>query len=201
MKTELLLVCNGQTKSDPNDRSVGWWSDLSLSPDAIRQAILLGERLKVNYEDIDRLYASSLIRSAETAAIIAETVKVVVRKDAGLREIDVGQIDASGRNTGTAPDFAAGTPGNGETYTGLHKRVTRVIGRIVTNAPGKRIIVVTHGGPIVAYLRSFLGFGADQDHAPFFTCLPSSLHELTFDNNEKMIVRLNEVSHLADAPR
>ena len=201
MKTELLLVCNGQTKSDPNDRSVGWWSDLSLSPDGMRQAMLLGERLKVNYEDIDRLYASPLIRSAETAAIIADTVKVVVRKDAGLREIDAGQIDASVRDTGTAPDFAAGTLGKGETYAGMHKRVTRTIDGIVTKAPGKRIIVVTHGGPIVAYLRSFLGFGADQDHAPFFGCVPSSLHELTFDDNEKRIVRLNEVSHLADAPR
>lgn len=188
MKTELLLVCNGQTKSDPNNQSVGWWSDLSLSPEGIRQAILLGERLKANYEDIDRLYASPLIRSTETAAIIADTVKVIVRKDAGLRE-----IDASVRNTGT--------PGNGETYAGMHKRVTSVINGIVTNAPGKRIIVVTHGGPIVAYLRSFLGFGADQHNAPFFGCVPSSLHELAFADNEKTIVRLNEVSHLADAPR
>ena len=202
MKTELLLVCNAQTISRPDDRSVGWWSDLSLSPEGRRQAMLLGERLKVDYEDIDTLYASPLKRSAETAAILADTVKVVARRDAGLRELDAGKIDLTNQDSGNAPDFAAGTIGNGESYASLHQRVKRTIDAIVTKSLGKRIIVVTHGGPIVAYLRSFLGFGSDEaDRAPFFGCAPSSLHELILDETEKTIVRLNDASHLADAPR
>lgn len=201
MKTEILLVCNAQTRSNPEDRTAGWWSDLSLSPEGRRQAMLLGERLKQSYEDIDSLYASPLKRSAETAAILADTIKVVVRRDAGLRELDPGRIDPDVTDTGTAPDFAAGTPGNGETYESLHRRATRAIDAIVTRCLGQRVIIVTHGGPIVAYLRSFLGFGpADADRAPFFGCIPSSLHELVLDDSEKTIVRLNDASHLSDAP-
>ena len=201
MKTELLLVCNAQTLSDPADRTIGWWSDLPLSPGGRRQAMLLGERLKTAYADIDTLYASPLKRASETAAILADTVKVVVRKDAGLREIDAGKVDSQTPDTGSAPDFAAGLFGGGEPYASLHNRVSKAIDAIVAQSLGKRIIVVTHGGPIVAYLRSFLGFGTDDtERAPFFGCAPSSLHELVLDDTEKTIVRLNDVSHLADAP-
>jgi broad specificity phosphatase PhoE len=201
MKTEILLICNAQTLSDPKDRTTGWWSDLSLSPDGRRQAMLLGERLKTKYEDIEFLYASPLKRSAEMAAILADTLKVVARKDAGLRELDPGTIDPGKDDRGTAPDFGAGTPGNGESYESLHRRATRAIDAIITRCLGKRVIIVTHGGPIVAYLRAFLGFGpGDSDRAPFFGCIPSSLHELIVDDSEKTIVRLNDVSHLADAP-
>lgn len=201
MKTEILLVCNAQTRHDPADRSLGWWSDLSLSPEGRRQAILLGDRLKQAYPDIDSLYASPLKRSAETAMILSDALKVVVRRDAGLRELDPGSIDSTISGNGTAPDFAAGTPGNGETYESLQRRTTRAIDAIVTKCLGKRVIVVTHGGPIVAYLRAFLGFGpGDADRAPFFGCVPCSLHELVLDDSEKTIVRLNDASHLADAP-
>jgi broad specificity phosphatase PhoE len=201
MKTELLLVCNAQTLSDPADRTIGWWSDLSLSPTGRRQAMLLGEQLKSTYADIDTLYASPLKRANETAAILADTVKVVVRKDAGLREIDAGKVDSTTADMGTAPDFAVGVHDGGEPYTSLHNRVSKAIDTILARSLGKRIIVVTHGGPIVAYLRSFLGFGTgDADRAPFFGCAPSSLHELVLNDTEKIIVRLNDVSHLADAP-
>jgi len=163
--------------------------------------MLLGDRIKTTYEDINLMYASPLKRSAETAAIIADSLKVVVRKDAGLRELDAGRMEPTPADAGTAPDFAAGTPGNGESYESLHRRATRSIDAIVTKGLGKRTLVVTHGGPIVAYLRAFLGFGPDDaDRAPFFGCVPSSLHELVFDDNEKTILRLNDVSHLADAP-
>ncbi len=203
MQTEIFLICNAQTLSDPNDRTVGWWSDLSLSPGGRRQAILLSERLKRAYEDIEFLYASPLKRSAETAAILANTLKVVVRKDAGLRELDPGNVGPSiiEGQARTAPDFAAETPGNGESYASLHLRATRSIDAIVTRCLGKRVIIVSHGGPIVAYLRSFLGFGPeDAERAPFFGCTPSSLHELVIDDTEKTIVRLNDAAHLADAP-
>ena len=163
--------------------------------------MLLGERLKSDYEDIDSLYASPLQRSAETAAILANDLKIVTHKDAGLRELDAGTIDIASADTGTAPDFSAGRTQNGETYADLHKRATRTIDAIAKNCQGRRIIVVTHGGPIVAYLRSFVGFGPeDVDRATFFGCATSSLHELRFDGDAKTIVRLNDTSHLADAP-
>jgi len=201
MQTEIFLICNAQTLSDPADRSVGWWSDLSLSATGRRQTMLLSERLKTAYEDIEYLYTSPLKRAAETAGILADTLKVIARSDAGLRELDAGRIEP-GETTGTtAPDFAEGAPGNGESYASLHRRTTRAIDAIVTRCLGKRIIIVSHGGPIVAYLRSFLGFGPDDaDRAPFFGCVPSSLHELVIDDTEKTIVRLNDAAHLADAP-
>lgn len=200
MKTELLLICNAQTITDPN-ADAGWWSDLSLSSEGRRQAMLLGERLKTTFENIDYLYTSPLKRSAETAVILADDLKVLTRKDAGLRELDAGTIDTSVQNTSSVPDLSANSAGNGESYASLHRRATRAIDAIAVKCHGKRVIVVTHGGPIVAYLRSFVGFGPDDaDRAPFFGCATSSLHELLIDGDEKTIVRLNDTSHLADAP-
>lgn len=199
--TELLLISNAQTLSDPADRTVGWWSDLPLSREGKRQAMLLGERLKRDYEDITSLYASPLKRANETADILADALKVVVRKDAGLRELDAGRIDPAEAEPGAAPDFSAGSPGNGETYAALQRRVARSIDAIAGRCVDERVIVVTHGGPIVAYLRAFLGFGPDDaDTAPFFGCAPASLHELAIDGNARTVVRLNDVAHLADAP-
>lgn len=201
MKTKLFLICNAQAVTDSNGRTTGWWSDLALSQEGRRQAMLLGERLKSAYEDIEYLYTSPLRRAAETAAIVSDTLKVVARKDANLRELDPGAMSPKAVNSGTAPNFAAGTPGSGESYESLHRRVTRSIDAILTRCLGKRAIVVTHGGPIVAYLRVFVGFGPlEADRAPFFGCVPSSLHELVIDDNEKTIVRLNDTAHLADAP-
>ena len=201
MKTEIFLICNAATLYDPNDRNTGWWSNLPLSSLGRRQAMLLGEHIKRDYDDIDCLFASPLKRSAETAAVLADTIKVVVQKDAGLRELDAGGINPSEPDKGTAPDFAAGTHRNGESYESLHRRVTQSIDAIVTRCIGKRVLIVSHGGPIVAYLRAFLGFGPGDAHrAPFFGCIPSSLHELIIDDTEKTIVRLNDASHLANAP-
>jgi len=203
MKTELLLICNAQTITDPKAHDAGWWSDLSLSSEGRRQAMLLGDRLKTTYENIDYLYTSPLKRSAETAVILANDLKVVTRKDAGLRELDAGKTDTTkeidtSRNTDAIdtsvqdivrlPDLFAVSGGTAESYASLHRRATRAIDAIAVKCDGKRVIVVTHGGPIVAYLRSFVGFGPDDaDHATFFGCATSSLHELLIDGEKRRL--------------
>lgn len=209
MTTDLILACHGQSVQRENGRLLGWWTDVPLSPLGGRQALLLGGRLQRD-ANIQSLYTSPLRRARETASLIGDCIQVTPIVEPALRELDSGDLAGLSYEEARTqfPDLivhgkvsADGRIPGGESYADLHHRVEWAITRMIKRAPDHQIAVITHGGPIVAYLRAFMGYGPESNHKPRFVCNPTSVHHLRLDGlHEKTVVSLNDIAHLSDMP-
>ena len=153
--TTILLTRHGETDWNSERRWQGW-ADQPLNDVGRAQASELGASLAGR--TVDAIYSSDLLRAAETARIVAETLGLPVTLEQGLREVDVG--DWSGRVhselEGADPEgyerWQNGGKGwhGGESYEQMGERVVAAILRIARIHPGQTLLVVTHGGSIRA---------------------------------------------------
>jgi probable phosphoglycerate mutase len=132
------------------------------------QAGRLAERMRHHPPDV--IVASDLERAHETAKIVGAACGVTPELDPDLREVDVGQW--TGRSHEEVqelyPDewnaWSSGIDvrrGGGETYGELSERIERAVVRAATKYVGKRVLLVSHGGSIKAYVAKMLGVSAD----------------------------------------
>jgi len=206
MAVDLLLICHGQAVQREGDRHFGWWADMPWSDRGRQQAILIGERLKNDFH-IDAIYTSPLMRARETAQIVGDCVKAIPAIDHALRELDSGDLAALSYEEARAqyPDIVLGyefdrIPG-GESYVDMHHRVACAIDRIAAQSPDQQVACITHGGPIVAYLRAFVGYSAQQTRKPRFLCGIASLHHLQLEpDGDGIVMALNDIAHLTGLP-
>lgn len=133
-------------------------SNIPLNKTGKEQAIALSERLAAE-EQWDLIVASDLERAKETAEIIGAKLGLPISHfDARLREMNGGQIE------GTTEDERLVKWGAGwrsldlgmETRESIAERATAALQDIVRDYPGKRVLVVSHGGLIGLTLKSLL---------------------------------------------
>ncbi|MGA1196762.1 MAG: histidine phosphatase family protein [Candidatus Latescibacterota bacterium] len=204
MPTDLILICHGQAIQREGDQVFGWWADMPLSPLGRQQALLIGECLKNSF-DIQAIYNSPLKRTQETAAIVSDIVKVVPATEHALRELDSGKLlhlsyEEAQKQFPDAVNQGQNIPG-GESYDAMHQRVAWVINRLVKQSPDQQIVCITHGGPIVAYLRAFMGYAPQDNNKPRFLCRVASLHHIQLTpDGDRTIVSLNDIAHLSSLP-
>jgi broad specificity phosphatase PhoE len=114
---------------------------------------------------------SDLRRTAETAAFIARRLGVPVRPEPRLREraigaaegrpsadADVAELGFTG-TTVTDPDAA---PPGGESLRQLYTRVTGLLSALLADPGGRRVVLVTHGGPVRVTQAWLAGLTPDQ---------------------------------------
>jgi alpha-ribazole phosphatase len=196
----LLLIRHGQTKLHKADRFWGK-TDIELSDTGIRQAEQLRDRL--SRIKIDTVYASTLLRAAETAEIVASRhkVKVVALKE--LCECSFGYVEGltfreiSQKYPELAGELASGKavsfPG-GENLEQLNQRVQRFLEKLKTHKPESKIAIIAHGGPLRLLICNLLGLGIEHwlqlriDHASL------SIVETYPQGN--ILNLLNDTSHL-----
>lgn len=156
----LFVARHGEAEYETDEASNDGGSLTRLGRD---QARVLGERLLP--ERIARVWTSSLSRAVQTAEIAAGWLgcDVVVRE--GLREYAVG----TGRSheDGAAHHeavFRAWCEGDdtariegGEAVAHVVARVTAVLDEIADEHPGESVLVVSHGGAILATLPQLAG--------------------------------------------
>jgi alpha-ribazole phosphatase len=107
----------------------------------------------------------------ETALPIAARLGVPVRLEPRLRErllgtaegrpsdqVDPGELGVTSTRI-TDPDAC---PPGGESVRQLYDRVTSLLGELLSSSPGRRIIVVTHGGPIRVARAYRAGLGVKE---------------------------------------
>ncbi len=203
----VLLVRHGESAAALPGRSfdlVDGHGDPPLHPNGRHQAELLGARLAAQHEageTIDAIYVTTLRRTSETAAPLAAAIGVdpIVERD--LREVHLGEWEGGAFRAKVAEGDPIVTrvlteerwdviPG-AEPLDTFEARVRAGLTRVTGANPGRRIVVVVHGGVIGHLLhlatgsRRFAFAGADN----------ASISELVVDGERWHLRRFNDTSH------
>jgi broad specificity phosphatase PhoE len=141
---------------------VGRAPGVRLSPEGLRQAEALAERLEAS--SIQALYSSPLERARATAAPLAARLRLEVQIAGELNEIDFGAW--TNRTLADLDDlpawrrfniFRSGTRiPDGETMVEVQERMLRLIERLCAVHPEETVALISYGDVIKATLAYFL---------------------------------------------
>lgn len=192
--TEVCLVRHGETEWNRQARLQGSM-DIPLSDIGIAQAKKAAKRLALEKWDV--IFSSNLIRARHTAEHINELVQVDILEDAGLRERMYGTLEGMTRaeiealypNLFVNPQMheVAGL----ESYEQLSERIRQTVENIAVHHAGKKILIVTHGGAINAFLHAVTGKRADKIGN-------TSISRAIFNGSDWYIDCINDCTHLED---
>lgn len=160
--TTILLARHGESDWNHAQRWQGH-ADRPLTDRGREQARALAERLRD--VELDAVYSSDLTRARDTAEIVAAEHGLPVHELAALREVDVGawagltRAEAEHRFPDAYRRWVSGGEGwdDGETYEQVTERAVGAVKAIADAHPGRRILVVAHGGTIRAVHAAALG--------------------------------------------
>ena len=93
--TTIYLLRHGALADDSRNRFIGQ-IDLPLAAEGIRQAQALAQTLR--HENIGIIYCSDLLRSQQTAEIIADEINAPIEARRELREISLGNWEGLSRS-------------------------------------------------------------------------------------------------------
>jgi 2,3-bisphosphoglycerate-dependent phosphoglycerate mutase len=203
--TDLLIVRHGESApaslEDPAPRRDGH-SDPELAPEGREQADRLADRLA--HEHIDAIYVTTLKRTVQTAAPLANRLGIEPQVEPDLREIYLGEWEgvafrkyvSEGHPVAVQMflekrwDVIAGA----ETNDAFATRVRAGMERIISAHPGPRVLVVVHGGVIGQMMAlasgapAFSFIGADNASVTQIVAMPQPW----------VIRRFNDTAHLDD---
>jgi broad specificity phosphatase PhoE len=206
MSTRVFLIRHGATVLTAEDRFAGA-TDVELSDEGREQARHLAERLST--ENVTAVYASPLVRTVETAAIVAQPHNLeVVRRD-GLREISHGRWEQMTRREVEEkfPDEAAAweedpytfAPVGGESGLAVTARALPVLIEIVRAHHGALVAIVSHKATIRLLLSSLLGFDPRR-YRDNLDQSPAALNIVDFrDAAHARLTLFNDTSHYSTA--
>ncbi|MBA3685335.1 MAG: histidine phosphatase family protein [Planctomycetes bacterium] len=169
-RTELWLVRHGESEGNSSGVLQGQ-AEYPLSARGREQVVRLAARLVGQH--FTALYSSDLGRAVATAKILGAAVGLPVVQDRRLREIDIGSWSGL-----TFDEIAVRHPeewsgwmrrrdpahrrGGGESYLDLEQRIAPAMTDLAQRHPGGRLLIVSHGGSMGAYLAHVLGLPLDQ---------------------------------------
>ena len=157
LKNTYFLLRHGRNihQTKLKDICYGWPDDevpCKLDDVGIEQALMAGEKLKEF--KIDLIYASPVLRTKQTAEIVANVLGInAICFDKGLRDMNWG-VFAGGPKKKVYEyykdkDLMNEAPEKGESWSMLQKRVVDVIKSIEASYFNKRVLIVSHKDPIL----------------------------------------------------
>jgi probable phosphoglycerate mutase len=167
---EILLARHGETDWNRESRFQGH-ADPPLNELGRQQAAELAEALAG--EELAAVYSSPLWRALETAEVVAAQHGLRPVPVEGLREVDVGSWQALTRAEVERRfpeqfrrwlDYGPGWD-DGETYEAMGERVLAALQDLAARHEGKRILALTHGGPIRAALAHADGINHAEERS------------------------------------
>lgn len=202
MKTTIMLIRHGETEWNILGKFQGS-TDIPLSNEGIRQAFMLKERLK---SDFDYIFSSPLKRAYETAKILCDESGKQVSIAEEIREINFGEWEGltvkgiaekypdifnEWRNDKREGRFCGGDMST----LNASIRAKNCIMEIANKHKGKKIVIVAHGGIIKAGLIGIFEWDMSMYHkiALGNTCV----NTITFNDDMKpALLGLNDTNHL-----
>lgn len=174
-------------------------ADPELAAEGHQQAAHLARYLES--ERIDAIYASPMTRARETAAPLAERLRMEVRISPGVAEWDQNSpeyVPVEELKAANDPRWQAmlrGEWSSDESEDDFRARVLDAIETIIDEHKGERVAVVCHGGIINGYLSHILGLG-EFARGFFYPNYTSINRVAAASSGERSIVTVNETSHL-----
>ena len=204
--TTLLLLRHGETKHTRAKRFSGSGGlDPSLSDEGRAQAVASAARLR-QLGDVDAVVASPLVRTRETADVVAAALGLDVRVEDGVAECAFGDwegltfAEVQAQDPVALERWLASTavaPPGGESFDELSSRVGRARDRLIARYPGQTVVVVTHVSPIKTLVRLALDAPARAIYR--MELKPASLTELAYFADGNVSLRsFNDVAHLSE---
>lgn len=202
MKTTIMLIRHGETEWNILGKFQGS-TDIPLSNEGIRQAFMLKERLK---SDFDYIFSSPLKRAYETAKILCDESGKQISIAEEIREINFGEWEGltvkgiaekypdifnEWRNDKREGKFCGGDMST----LNASIRAKNCIMEIANRHKGKKIVIVAHGGIIKAGLIGIFEWDMSMYHkiALGNTCV----NTITFNDDMKpALLGLNDTNHL-----
>jgi len=189
---------------------VGGWHDSALTDLGERQAESIAEELAKRLDgsgDVETV-ASDLQRAHRTAEIVQGRVGGKLRIDPDLREKSYGE--AEGRPTAWLKERQIPLPDRGErlrhdegiagaeTRMDLARRAYAATQRLLASRVDNQV-VVTHGGTATLLLAAWIDMPIGSAGRVQFALSSGGITQLSKNprNHSHMIVRLNDVDHLA----
>lgn len=216
MSKYLWLIRHGESQGNL-ERRVQGWADYPLTELGRQQALRLAERLAQPVDSqwgerpIQELVASPLQRAAETAEIVSQALALPVLFDARLKEYNFGPLNGL-----TPDDIVARYPAvraawevnqswqplpGEEGEPAFVARVREVMDQIVARMGEETsVVVVAHGGPLDACLRSWLGIAhrspAGNGQRRAFAFDNASVSLVRVRAHSYRVLLLNDTCHL-----
>lgn len=196
--TTFFFVRHGESEANLA-RVFSGRQDSPLTERGRAQAITVADAL----DDVpfDRIVATPLSRSLDTALVVARRRRMPVDVVGDLVEIDVGD------NTGKTFDEIAGLPDwkndgfkawpNGESLEQVLGRSLRALKAIHNDTPGGTVLVIGHGGVTRILVSHFLGILPRLDTSRQTN---TAVTVIVTDGDTGRVERLFESAHVADAP-
>ena len=164
---DITLMRHGRSRADDEMVHEGRY-DSPLTDVGRAQVRARAEEWKRSGVTFDLIFASTLVRAAESAQIVAETLDVPIEYDPDWMEIDNGPLAGlpfdEGRERYPRPDFSNPfepllATGEGESSWDMAIRAARALQRVV-NRGERSSLVVAHGGILNAAMYCIIGLAA-----------------------------------------
>jgi broad specificity phosphatase PhoE len=197
--TTFFFVRHGESEANAAHRFSGR-QDSPLTARGRQQAEIVANALEA--VPFDRIVATPLARSLDTALVIGRRRRMPVDVMGDLIEIDVGD------RAGATFDEVRGLPDwkddgfvawpNGEKLEGVVERGLRALRRIHRESEGGTVLVIGHGGVTRILVSHFLGILPKLDRSP---ATNTNVTVIVTDGESGRVERLFENAHIADATR
>ncbi|NGP77115.1 histidine phosphatase family protein [Balneolaceae bacterium YR4-1] len=171
--TDIYIARHGETKYNREGKMQGRGIDAPLNKTGRLQARAISDELKD--KSIDHIFSSSLVRSMETAEIVAWTFRMKYHSYPELDEMNFGKFEGRAskdieqelnevhrtwQNGNT--DYAI--DGGGESPVMVLERVNSRMNNILNNHSGSTLLFVLHGRLIRIVLSHWLGYPLSDMH-------------------------------------
>jgi broad specificity phosphatase PhoE len=201
LDTSVFLIRHGETDWSRDRRILGQ-RDIGLNADGLNQARAAALALKPL--DITEVIASPLLRTVQSAEVVAGLFDLEVARDPRLGEIHIGRWEGMSYDAVVAdPEYqrfvedpaAVRFPG-GERLGDVRDRgVASIHQALVDNPWGTNIVIVSHANVIRVVLAHYLGMPAAAFHR--LRVSPGSISVLRFADDREL-PRIIAVNHLGD---
>jgi probable phosphoglycerate mutase len=185
---ELLLVRHARPTMRPDSEPQ---PDPWLSCDGLAQAECLADRLAAQW--VEAIYTAPERRAFQTAKLLADHIQRPLWTNEALAEIG---FDPEQAVSGYPQRFALQPRWDSlagfDASQAFRRRVLQAIEAILAAHPTRRVVIVTHGSAINAYLSMLLAVPRDLFFAPDH----ASISRVRYEGDAYAVRALNDTSHL-----